>query len=121
MKSLIIGAALAALTLGAAQTASAAGDAPAKQRAICLNSMQIDHTEIRDNKTILFYMHGGKVWKNTLTSPCPGLRFDGFAYSPVPNGDICENVQIIKALNSGSVCSLGAFEPYTRPKKTTEQ
>ena len=123
MKSLILGAAVAALAMAAAQTASAA-EASQTHRPICLNTVQIDHTEVPDNSTILFYMHGGKVWKNTLRFPCPGLRFGPFAYSPDPaGGQICENILwFFRNLDSlplqgGSVCSLGPFTPYTPPAK----
>lgn len=119
MKSLIIGAALAAVSFAAVTPASAAADTKT-HRPICLSIVRIDHTEVPNNRTILFYMQGGKIWKNTLPYTCPGLRLGAFSYSPTPSGnEICENVQMIKAVESGVVCGLGSFEPYTPPPKKT--
>jgi hypothetical protein len=115
-----------ALLLGVAgctnnpQTASMTG-APTKS--VCLQTYQIDHTEIPDDSTILFRMKGGQVWKNTLTAPCSGLRANGgFQYSTDIN-EICSNLQSIRVIEQGggprlgAVCLLGEFTPYTPPPK----
>jgi len=97
---------------------------PAATRAggnVCLTTWQIDHTTVPDRRTILFHMHGGKIWKNTLRNACTGLKDYGFAYSPTPSNQICGNMQAIRVLHAGSVCLLGAFEPYTPSKKKRDQ
>lgn len=85
---------------------------------VCIDTMRIDHTRTPNNRTILFYMKDGKVWKNTLPQFCSGLAFYGFSYSPTPPHQLCSNMETIRVIHSGSVCMLGAFTPYTPPKKT---
>ena len=114
MKTAIAAAAFAALGLAAFVGSVGAEEAAGKP--ICIHSRDIDHTEVPDSRTILFYMRGGKIWKNTLMSDCAGLRFEGFAYAPTPPDEICSNMQTIRVLRQGSVCMMGAFTPYTPPK-----
>lgn len=116
MRRILLGAALAVL-LGATAQAQPAAKTTHGHGGMCLNTMNIDHTTTPDNRTILFHMRDGKIWKNTLTSYCSGLRFYGFAYVATPPHQICGNLQSIRVLHSGSVCMLGPFEPYTPPKK----
>lgn len=74
----------------------------------------IDHTHVVDDRTVLFYMRDGKIWKNTLKSPCPGLLFHGFSFlTHYP--EVCSNAQGIQVLVTGQVCSLGEFTPYQAP------
>jgi hypothetical protein len=92
--------------------------APApKSGNICLRTIDIQNTTIPDEKTILFHMRNGKIWKNSLRNRCNGLRFNGFAYVATPPNQICGNLQTIRAIQTGSVCMLGAFTPYEAPKK----
>lgn len=93
-------------------------DTGAPGNGVCLQVTAIDHTEIKDDNTILFFMKGGKAWKNTLTFQCPSLKIeDGFAYqTDLP--EICSNMQTIRVLRSGNFCELGQFTPYeTAPAK----
>jgi hypothetical protein len=84
---------------------------------VCLDAGHIDHTVVVDGQTILFYMRGGKVWKNTLRRECPSLKFER-AFSEDITGDvICSNAQMIRVLQTGAVCALGPFTPYTPPAK----
>jgi len=115
MKRILWGAALAGLLAVPAQ-AQPDGASQARSQ-VCLNTQNIDHTTTPDDRTILFYMHGGKIWKNTLRNKCTGLTFEGFAYEPTPPNQICGNMQTIRVIRFGSVCMLGAFEPYTPPPK----
>ena len=66
--------------------------------------------------TLDFRMKNGTVYRNTLRTPCPGLKFNGFVYK-THTGDICENMQTIRVLRSHEVCMLGAFTklPPTQP------
>ena len=92
--------------------ATAAPAAAATEGSICLRIREIDQTKVVDAKTILFKMKDGKVWRNTLLSPCPGLLFNGFAYA-VHFDEICGNQQAIHVLRTHEVCLLGPFTPET--------
>lgn len=90
---------------------------------VCLQTYLIDHTEIPDDSTILFYMKGGKIWKNTLPYRCTGLKIEGgFQYTTDIN-EICSNLETIRVIEQGggprlgAVCQLGEFTPYTPPAK----
>ena len=119
MKTAIAAAAFAAL--GLAAFVEPVGAAETAGKPVCIHSSDIDHTEVPDSRTILFFMRGGKVWKNTLMNPCVGLKFDGFVYAPTPPDEICSNMQTIRVLRLGSVCMMGAFTPYTPPKAKPAQ
>ena len=46
-------------------TAGAAPVDPAKPKSVsCINLSQLDHTDVIDDQTILFYMHGKEIWQN---------------------------------------------------------
>ena len=85
----------------------------------CLEVYQIDHTKVVDDQTILFYLKGGTVLKNTLSSRCVGLKINsrGFTYVAL-NDQICGNLQPIKVNDTGEICELGAFETYPPPAGT---
>ncbi len=112
MKIIAIAAAVsigAALSIGAAQ---AQGMQDPNHR-VCLNIDMpgaVDHTKTVDASTILFYMRDGKVWKNTLKAPCPGLAFHGFTYV-THYAELCGN-EGINVLVTHQACSLGDFTPY---------
>lgn len=117
MKTLAICSLAAALACGTAFAQPAKSEAPVKRpRSVCLWTYMIDHTKSPDPNTIIFYMRGGKAWKNTLQYPCRGLRFHGFAYV-TRDGQICSNMQSIIVLESHDLCMLGDFTPYTPPPK----
>ncbi len=103
---------LAGTTAQAENSVDVSGDKPSNT---CLYTPRIDHTQVLDSRTLLFHMKGGKIWKNTLKSDCSGLRFHGFVYT-THDMNLCANQQSIRVLESGSVCMLGAFEPYAKPK-----
>lgn len=115
MKRILMGAALGSLLVGPVQ-AQPAADGSAKAN-VCLDITRIDHTTVPDSRTILFYMQDRKIWKNTLRNDCVGLTYYGFAYEPTPPNQICGNLQTIRVVHDGTVCMLGAFEPYTPPPK----
>ena len=88
---------------------------PAPAREICLQVGHINNTVVVDGRTILFYMNDMKVWKNTLNSECPGLKFERAFSEDTRGGTICSNQQMIRVMHRGNWCSLGAFTPYTPP------
>lgn len=113
MKLKMISIAAAALALAA----TSAGAQPASVSSsgnVCLKTIQIDRTETPDTHTILFFMKNGSAWKNSLRSDCIGLRQNGFIYVPTPPDQICGNFQVIRAIETKSVCTLGAFTPYDK-------
>ena len=121
MKSLVVLA--AAATALAASTALAQSPAmappPAAPPPLCLHSQDIDHTKAPDDRTILIYMRGGKIWQSKLRGVCPQISFNGFSFEATPPDDICPNVQIIRVIRSGSVCAMGPLEPYIPPPKSS--
>lgn len=105
-------AAVAVLAALAAPASAFAADAAGKP--VCLDVNRIDHTEVLNSRQILFYMYGKKVWVNTLTNNCSTLtRQDGFAWESSIT-KYCDNVEIIRVLRTGEVCTLGAFTPYEK-------
>ena len=105
----------AAIALGVAAPLAASAEP------ICLQVNRIDHTKVVNPRTIDFYMRGGKVYRNHLRGFCAGLGFNGFAYA-TSTQDVCENLQTIRVLQTGSVCSLGPFEllPPRKPRPQTD-
>jgi hypothetical protein len=109
--------ALAAVAVSIAPV-SAFAQAGEGHKPVCLQINRIDHTEVLNDHQILFYMigkhEGHKVWVNNLTNRCTTLtRSDGFAWvSSVPQ--YCDNLEIIRVLQSGQTCTLGAFTPYEK-------
>jgi len=105
-------AGIAVLAALAAPASTLAADAAGKP--VCLDVNRIDHTEVLNSRQILFYMYGKKVWLNTLTNNCSTLtRQDGFAWESSIT-KYCDNLEIIRVLRTGQVCTLGAFTPYEK-------
>ena len=77
---------------------------------ICLNVTEIRSSQAVDNRTIIYRMKDGKVWRNTLAAPCPELMgFSAGSYSQKMHTDyLCANTQTI-TVTTGMVCRLGAF------------
>jgi hypothetical protein len=83
---------------------------------VCLQTSQIDHTQILNDTAILFFMKSGKTYVNTITIPCSSLTMeDGFTYVNDVL-EICSNSQTIRVLRSGNFCELGQFTPFEVPK-----
>jgi hypothetical protein len=91
-------------------------------RPVCIRSYDIDHTSIPDDNTILFYMHGHKLFKADLVNRCVGLTLNtrGFTYSPTDPGsdEICSNLLTIRLNDSGEICLVGAITPVEPPPGT---
>lgn len=82
----------------------------------CLQITRIFRSEIVDDRTILFHMRDGAIWKNELPNKCYGLRMQGgFGYT-TPLDRLCD-LDIIQVLGGAfSVCGLGHFEAYEPPE-----
>jgi hypothetical protein len=89
-------------------SAWAADDGPNR----CIQVNLIDHTRVLDDQTILFYLRGGEVLRNTLNGRCVGLRLAtrGFTYVALDN-TVCGNLQSVRLNDTGEVCELGSFTP----------
>ena len=90
---------------------------PTPDRNICIDTSRIDHLSYPDDHTILFHMMGGpvKIWRNNLSSECPGLKFEqGIAWA-IWGNQVCSRMQVFYVLRRGTPCMLGTFTPYTPP------
>ncbi len=80
----------------------------------CVDIIRIRNTRVVDDRTILFFMRGNTVYKNSLPNACPGLGFEKtFTYS-TSLSRLC-NTDIITVLYTtpvqrGASCGLGMFE-----------
>src|SRR5258708_6232345 len=88
---------------------------PAGKPLNCLRTPEIDETRVRNDRTIDFYMKGGRVYRNRLPNSCPELGFEErFSYSN-PTQELCSS-DIITVLTGpgishGASCGLGEFQP----------
>lgn len=127
-KSLLVVAALTALTGGATAGLSAKKEA-APVRAVgepvnCVSLRNIRSTSVVDNSTIDFKMAGGKIYRNSLPYSCPSLKFeDRFSYR-TSLSQLC-NVDIVRVLHDyggrlqeGAGCGLGKFQPVEKISAT---
>lgn len=94
----------------------------------CINRSQIRNTVVRSDRVIDFEMQGGKVYRNTLTSNCPGLGMDRAISYNTSIDQLC-SPQIIYVLQNvggqprqGAGCGLGKFVPveYVRESKSED-
>lgn len=89
----------------------------------CIPITSIQSTRIRDDWTIDFMGAGNKIWRNTLTSRCPGLKSeDAFTYktslTQLCNTDIVYVLQRLgNDLQRGAGCGLGDFVPVELERK----
>jgi hypothetical protein len=90
---------------------SAVADAEPAPKHFCLNASLIAGTGVIDENTIVFRMNDGKVWKNTLHTSCPNLKFARGFSQVIRSGEICANQQFITVLGTGNTCQLGDFSP----------
>lgn len=109
MKS-ISRSALAALLLLSVGPAVAQAPAPNPSR-VCINIREVQRTETPNDRTIIFHMRDGKIWRNTLRQNCPMLRTSPYT-QVLHSGDlVCANQQFIHIAQTGDTCSLGDFTP----------
>lgn len=85
----------------------------------CISLTRIERTDVVDERTILFYMTGRAIYRNSLPLRCPGLvSEDRFMYRVTMN-QLCD-LDVITVLYDagfglveGPSCGLGKFEPVT--------
>ncbi len=86
----------------------------------CISLNRIRDTKVVDNRTIDFHVGSDKVFRNTLSSSCPGLaNEDRFSYR-TSLSSLC-SVDSIRVLHSyggtlqeGAGCGLGKFQPMEK-------
>lgn len=112
--------ALGALALTTALTTSAAAQEPDPTMKSCVSLFRVDHTDVIDNQTILFYMKGGEIYRNSLPYDCPGLDYEDTFMYRVSLNQLC-NVDVITVLQNagfgllpGASCGLGKFQSVNR-------
>ena len=83
----------------------------------CVNTSRIRRTEIIDDSTIVFYLHGGTMYVNQLPRRCPGLRMAGTYSYRTSVSSLCD-VDVItvrrdfgSGVSRGPSCGLGTFKP----------
>lgn len=85
----------------------------------CVSMRQIENTHVVDDRTILFYRRGGRIYMNLLESDCPTLRDNAlFRYrvrSAVRTARLCDSdsITVVDRLTSSLTynCRLGEFHP----------
>jgi hypothetical protein len=104
------------MLLGATAASSAGNDSRDNVAGpACLEASSVDSTGVIDDRTILFHMRNGTVWKNTLRQSCTSLKFRRGFSEVVRSGEICANKQIISVLGTKNTCQLGDFTLAGRP------
>jgi hypothetical protein len=85
----------------------------------CITTTTIDRTKVIDDRTVLFYMRGKRVYLNYLPRKCPGLeREERFLYRS-NGGRLCDidSLTVLEQwggrLSPGFTCQLGAFHPMS--------
>jgi len=83
----------------------------------CVSTTRIRSTEVIDDRTIVFYLRGGRVYSNILDHDCPSLlREDLFAYE-ARGGRLCSSdfIRVLprSGFGIGPSCGLGDFHPIT--------
>lgn len=112
---------LTTLTIGSAITARPL--TPAEEAQVqpngkplhCLSLARIDESRVRDDQTIDFVTHGGKVYRNHLANSCSSLALEErFGYD-APTQELCSG-DTIHVLPQGGSCGLGEFQPVSGVK-----
>jgi hypothetical protein len=85
----------------------------------CVSTSRIRQAKVIDDQTLMFHMHGGKYYRNTLQYKCPGLkRAKRFSYE-IRTSRLCDvdTITVLESfglgLSRGATCRLGEFFPIT--------
>jgi hypothetical protein len=77
---------------------------------VCLDARNMRDSTAVNGHTIMMRMIDGSRWRGTLTTDCPGLRYNGFIIFPANSDYVCEGIQSIRVLQNAQVCRIGAIE-----------
>jgi hypothetical protein len=101
-----------ALTTTLALAASVLATAPAAAANFCVDIRDIDSSQSKDGRTMVFKMKDGTVLVNHLQGYCPDLKYMGFAWQmPSSDTNACERQSTFRVLQSMQICTLGKFDP----------
>ena len=85
----------------------------------CVNTRRISRTYIADDQTVIFYMRGGNIYRNTLSNKCRALvREKKFSYRTTMSR-LCDIdvITVVYTMGSdvreGPSCGLGKFYPIS--------
>lgn len=85
----------------------------------CISRGRIERTDIVDERSILFHMRGGGIYRNVLSRRCPGLSDrKPFSYD-ARSSRVCamDRITVLErfgaGLSPGVSCSLGKFYPVS--------
>jgi hypothetical protein len=128
MKTAILCGALAAITVfSAAASRARAGDASlldqfdlGGEKRKCIQSYDIDQTQVIDESNVLFRVHVNQYYVNRLSRPCPELRLQQrFKYTLRGTNELCSGdaITVIDGFGTGPGCILGQFEAAKKKKK----
>lgn len=109
-----------ALALSASLPAAAQNDDDAERTpAQCISMGRVRTTTVVDERSILFYLRGGRIYLNILDRTCLGLHRNGtFTYS-VQSGAryvrLCDSdtITVLESAGRGFNCGLGEFHPVS--------
>jgi hypothetical protein len=112
---------LASVLLFAATSARAQnGEKPFDRTPVdCIVTTSLDRTQAVDDRTILFYMRGKKVYRNYLPRKCPGLERENRIMYKTRGSRLCDvdTITVLEQwgarLSPGFTCPLGSFVPIT--------
>lgn len=81
----------------------------------CITIRAIRSTHVRNERTIDFFMNGGKVYRNRLPRRCPGLAVEERFSFTTDMPQICyvDAITVLRGTARGPNCSLGRFQPVT--------
>jgi len=109
---------LIAVAIGDGEAGAQRGGAPeagANDRLRCISLSTIDRTEVIDDRTVAFFLIGGRVYLNHLDRACRNLGRDRpFSYR-TSTGQLCslDVINVIEGFgpgaNIGDTCGLGDF------------
>jgi hypothetical protein len=95
------------------------GDGFDRTPADCILTTSIDRTQAVDDRTILFFMRGKKVYRNYLPRKCPGLQRQNRIMYRTRVNRLCDvdTITVLEQwgarLEPGFTCALGSFVPIT--------
>ncbi len=82
----------------------------------CIPTRTLTSTSVIDDRNVLFYMIGKKVYRNILPKQCSGLLGNSFDYGNLA-GSLCkfDTIRVIDGGRGtyGKVCRLGDFHEVT--------
>jgi len=82
----------------------------------CIGTRSIKKTKILNERVIVFYARGNKIYQNLLPRKCSGLNKDSIISYRLTTNRLCQHDQITilrdhgRTLSPGISCGLGKFE-----------